>query len=364
MNTNRHLLALDIIRALAIILVILFHTQTFLFGWTGVQAFFVLSGYLITGILVQKKNSSFKTYVRNFYLSRSLRIFPIYYLYLILVSVVFLSTDNQNSFLKHWPYFYFYLADFLGFVASYEPAPAHSHLWSLAVEEQFYLIYPLLVFYCSRKSLLVTLTTIVIMGPGVRYILGTLFIKDISAPLITEQLNLYWFPFSNIDAFALGGLLKQTNFGQKLRKPGTLWSLWFLVFLLIGDFSIRLNGYPGSTLGYRAFSTQNYQHVWGYTVINVLVGLGIVTLVQWEERGHFNHHVTAAHKYFFSPIAKTSYGMYLYHPTIIAAFSMLNHVIGFSLATALAIATTFFISSLSYYYIERPFLDLKKRLCT
>lgn len=359
---NRHLVSLDIIRASAIILVILFHTQTFLFGWSGVQVFFVLSGYLITGILIEKKNNPFRLFIGNFYSARCLRIFPIYYLYLLLISAIFLIADNKSSFLHHWPYFYFYLSDFLGFEKSYTPAPTDSHLWSLAVEEQFYLIYPIAVYWLSRSSLIKLLFAIVFMGPGIRYLLGNLIIEDFSAPSITEQLTLYWFPFSNIDAFALGALLKQLNLSQTIKKPGTLWSLWFLVFIVIGDSSIRLNNYPGSTLGYRAFSTLHFQHVWGYTVINILAGLSIVTLVQWEERGYFTHHIATLHKYFFSPVAKTSYGMYLYHPSIIAGCSLLIPVIGFSLATTLALLITFILSALSYYWIEKPILALKKRL--
>jgi peptidoglycan/LPS O-acetylase OafA/YrhL len=84
--------------------------------------------------------------------------------------------------------------------------------------------------------------------------------------------------------------------------------------------------------------------------------------VQWEERGYFNNHITTLHKYIFSPIAKTSYGMYLYHPSIIAACWLLTPIIGFSLSTTLALAITFFVSALSYYWIERPILELKKRL--
>ena len=180
-------------------------------------------------------------------------------------------------------------------------------------------------------------------------------------PSIHEYLALYWFPFSNIDAFALGGLLNVLNLSQAIKKPGTVWLFWFFIFLMIGDFSIRANNYPGSTLGYRAFSTLSFQHVWGYTVINILAGISIITLVQWEERGYFNRHIATLNKYLFSPIAKTSYGMYLYHPVIIVWCWMLNPLIGFSLSTTLALAITFIVSSLSYHYIEKPILQLKRR---
>lgn len=362
MHSSRHLVSLDIIRALAIILVILFHTQLFLFGWSGVQVFFVLSGYLITGILCQKKNNPFRIFIGNFYISRCLRIFPIYYLYLIVISAILLIADIHTTFFSHWAYLWFYLSDFLGFVKTYKPASVDSHLWSLAVEEQFYLVYPMVVYWFSRRSLICVLFALVFMGPGIRYILGNWIIEKNAAPSINEQLTLYWFPLSNIDAFALGGLINQLNLSKSIKKPGTLWSIWFLVFLVIGDYSIRLNNYPGGTLGYRAFSTLNFQHVWGYTVINILAGLGIVTLVHWEERGYFNQRIATLNKYFFSPIARTSYGMYLYHPSIIAACGLLTPIIGFSLSTGLALAITFIISTLSYYWIEKPFLELKKRL--
>ena len=119
-------------------------------GWIGVQLFFVLSGFLITGILLDTKRNA--NYFRSFYIRRALRIFPLYYLTLI---VAFLAlphlmdlgdwTEQARRFeIWHWSY----LTNWFGSV------PGLSHFWSLAVEEQFYLIWPFVVFSLSTDRLI------------------------------------------------------------------------------------------------------------------------------------------------------------------------------------------------------------------
>src|SRR5689334_13554869 len=86
----QHIKALDGVRGIAILLVILFHYGYLGCGWIGVQLFFVLSGFLITSILIKDKGQSLKQYLKRFYWRRSLRIFPLYYLYLFVMLAAFL----------------------------------------------------------------------------------------------------------------------------------------------------------------------------------------------------------------------------------------------------------------------------------
>jgi peptidoglycan/LPS O-acetylase OafA/YrhL len=167
--SDRYIPALDGIRGLAILLV-LFHHFRFILepihrsqrlllvladaGWCGVELFFVLSGFLVTGILLDTWESP--RYFRTFYARRVLRIFPLYFLYLavvvLLLSRFWTSQFGFNPWVKvsFWPYF-LYLENF----------KAHhmfndlllGHLWSLAVEEQFYTVWPLIVALLPRRAL-------------------------------------------------------------------------------------------------------------------------------------------------------------------------------------------------------------------
>ena len=105
----KYIKALDGLRALAILLVMLFHFYFLLeVGWIGVQLFFVLSGYLITSILLNSKTDQLGDYLKRFYWRRSLRIFPLYYLYLIAIAVLYLAVHIPADFTNKIPYLVFY----------------------------------------------------------------------------------------------------------------------------------------------------------------------------------------------------------------------------------------------------------------
>jgi peptidoglycan/LPS O-acetylase OafA/YrhL len=166
-----HMPALDGVRGLAILLVLFYHTTvvepgawwaTVLhgvwrnFGWTGVDLFFVLSGFLITGILVDTQSSPH--YLRNFYARRVLRIFPLYYVYLVAVLVIGPRLSSQfaeavrvgDEAWSYWLYLQNYIAAWHG---EWPHGQLFDHLWSLAIEEQFYLVWPLVVLLCNRRAL-------------------------------------------------------------------------------------------------------------------------------------------------------------------------------------------------------------------
>jgi peptidoglycan/LPS O-acetylase OafA/YrhL len=157
---------LDGIRAIAIILVFTVHYMGFrtrFIGWTGVLVFFVLSGFLITGILYD--NRSEPNRFRNFYVRRTLRIFPLFYFAWILLAAAALFLGTR------WRPIQFlwlaYLGNYARFIAGSQ-LPDHiftlkgprlpleiGHFWSLAVEEQFYLIWPLIVFRLRERKKLI-----------------------------------------------------------------------------------------------------------------------------------------------------------------------------------------------------------------
>ena len=163
-SSRKHIPALDGVRAVAVLLVICFHFwQVFTYGpyslvgkiamWgqTGVDLFFVLSGFLITGILLDTKGSP--SFLRNFYARRILRIFPLYYATLLTIYLIgplfrWSAWVPENQSLWFWTYLQNLPMTF---------APGHvagpEHFWSLAVEEQFYMVWPFLVLRLDPQTI-------------------------------------------------------------------------------------------------------------------------------------------------------------------------------------------------------------------
>ncbi|MBI5773356.1 MAG: acyltransferase [Verrucomicrobia bacterium] len=140
-----HVPVLDGFRGLAVLLVVAMHNFRVPLGWAGVDLFLVLSGFLITRILLNTRSRP--GYLKTFYARRFLRIFPVYYLTLGLVWMFYPRADG-----KMW-WYAAYLADF-GWLAPENHVSLLVHTWSLAIEEQFYLLWPLLVGWLARGRLM------------------------------------------------------------------------------------------------------------------------------------------------------------------------------------------------------------------
>ncbi len=145
---------LDGLRAFAAIGVMLFHANIsyFWYGWAGIEIFFVISGFLITSILLDSKKT--ENYFSVFYMRRALRIFPIYYLVLFF-TLFYCIIQNIN--IGEIYYCFFYIQNFPLSYHNWKDINIPSflnHTWSLAVEEQFYLFFPAIVYFFNKKSLL------------------------------------------------------------------------------------------------------------------------------------------------------------------------------------------------------------------
>jgi peptidoglycan/LPS O-acetylase OafA/YrhL len=171
-DLNSHIPALDGLRGLAILAVMLYHfsgdfdfgpsrigmwaLRALRAGWVGVDLFFVLSGFLITGILIDTVSSHH--YFRNFYARRILRIFPLYYTALLIVLCVVPFLPRAEELRHHQPWLWLYgtniLIAFKGFSSVTSPWLQLGHFWSLAVEEHFYLVWPVIVLMLRRSRLL------------------------------------------------------------------------------------------------------------------------------------------------------------------------------------------------------------------
>jgi peptidoglycan/LPS O-acetylase OafA/YrhL len=244
--------ALDGVRGLAILVVMCCHfvwvvseyapppdklsrlvVEVFKSGRYGVDLFFVLSGFLITGILFDAKSD--KHYFRNFYARRTLRIFPLYYCVLLIAFVVaplFVSWNSpgERQVVHNQAWLWLYMGNvknsFVGPEFFQQDRLWMGHFWSLAIEEQFYLVWPLLILLLNRRSAMIACVGMIVGAPLLRIGLmsGLPYPKGLFAAI--------YFTFCKLDTLALGALLALVA-----RAPGGLVRYAKLapwVFLLCG----------------------------------------------------------------------------------------------------------------------------------
>lgn len=229
-NLKGHVPALDAIRGLAIVLVTGFRfwerpagetvspdllSQFFGLGFRGVDLFFVLSGFLITGILFDAKVKPH--YFRNFYMRRTLRIFPLYYGVLLVTLVLLPLAGISTSRLfpeahREQAWLWLYGANVLQSLRGEWCLGSFNHFWSLAVEEHFYLVWPLVIYFCSRRSAMFACGSVIALAALARvaWLLGGG--NDVAAESFT---------LLRMDALAMGGLI-----ALAIRGPGGVRTLY------------------------------------------------------------------------------------------------------------------------------------------
>ncbi len=323
---------LDGVRALAALMVIVCHfcqqsaiQGPWIFGQTGVDLFFVLSGFLITTILLLAPTRDWHE-VRTFYIRRTLRIFPLYYGFLI-VSAAFGYI--------HSLWFWLYLQNIpfkLGI-----PISGPGHFWSLAVEEQFYLVWPALVFLLPRQWLIKTLWGIVAVALLFRILMEGFHLH--SAFLIV---------FSRFDGLAAGALLAayyQRGILQRHR----------LRLLILAAFSVVAIGmdwwaFHGQGNGWHEASkftlvTSFYASAVGYLLIS---GPTLTSrMLCWKPLRY---------------VGKVSYGLYVLHPIVFHFVMPRVHNLPVGLQLLACFGATLLVATISWYGYESWFIRLKDKL--
>lgn len=357
--------SLNTFRAIAFLAVFLFHSEPgyFGFGYLGVLAFFVLSGYLITPILLTTRDntSSFKDYLLNFYGRRALRIFPPYYLYLFITALAIVLFRLQylspyNAFMDGLPYGLTYTYNFYYTTKWATFSPLLSHFWSLAVEEQFYIFWPLIIFYFKRRHLKSLLLGLIIAGPVIRF-LTALIVNPHVFSFFNGHLDseIYVLPFSHIDSFLMGGY---ASLYLKERHPSNLELLLTLVGIIaIGLFTSRLftHHLQYFTLGYLPYMRDSYKYIWGYSFFALFFTMILIRLNRRDFlRPLFENGV-------MDYLGRISYGLYIFHYPMIhivdVLFNFKYHL--FSTVTSLLLTTA--ISMISFEWYERRVLKLKDK---
>lgn len=360
---NKYFPQLDGLRGIAILMVLCYHyfQNTFFcdLGWSGVDLFFVLSGFLITSRLLPNINQNKS--IQHFYRNRFLRIVPLYFGFLIIFFIgwfVFTSKETQvaNPFYTgHWWQFFIFIQNWI-FIYDTTPTARHlMHLWSVATEEQFYLLFPVFILLIrQRKKLLLAAVTVMLLAATGRCLFFYLSKYSVDYEAV------YFNTFFRIDSFA-GGillylLLEKNTISLNRNKANYYWA----------DIMVLLMAIPVLILRSPEKHSEFFSTV-GYTFIALIyTWLLFITI---SGRSRLIDTVTTSK--FLRYTGKISYGIYIFHyPLFQFGFVLVNkiyHLLHISADTSLlaisnafiCIPLTFLISHLSYTYFESRFLKLK-----
>jgi peptidoglycan/LPS O-acetylase OafA/YrhL len=359
---------LDGLRAIAFLLVFALHTNYLQIGWVGVSLFFVLSGFLITGILLDmKKALASQQYFLKFYGRRLLRIFPLYYFYLLLVVVLttwLISLPYRPRYMQipldQIKYAFAYVYDFFFATAAFKHSNFLDHFWSLSVEEQFYIIWPFLILRVPDKYLKKLFLGFIIMGPVFRLAFYFVHVSGVFSFLAESAAQaIYPLPFSHMDAFALGAYISRFSIPHARKQ-----FLALLVLIPMTGFAAQYlaTGEIGATsaLGYPLLLPNSLQFVWGYTLLDYFFAVLIYGVAR---EGWFVRFLEIRPARY---LGRISYGLYVYHfPIIWFAARMadwnIREPLLKPLTAVVSLVATIVIASLSFFLLERPILNLKDR---
>lgn len=309
---------LDSLRGIAIILVIAFHvfrradyftkhetlhfiTSLSYIGWIGVDIFFSLSGFLITSILLKTKNED--DYFRNFYARRILRIFPLYYVFIaiVLAFLPVLAPDYTSHIPAMLPFLLIYLQNWMGFFGVTSLPVYLAATWSLAIEEQFYLIWPSIAYYTSRETLLKICAGIIFISITSRFL--SILFWDNAQQVATF---FYYNTFARFEELVFGALLAVSLTYQGWKEQIRLFSLpvFLISFFTFVILCIKL--FPGLIPYYSNLSLT----FWSYTLIPLFSTGLIAMLVTYPENSLIRKAFRNRLLMFFG---KYSYSMYLLH---------------------------------------------------
>jgi peptidoglycan/LPS O-acetylase OafA/YrhL len=351
---------LDGLRGLALMMVIIAHLSIFSIGWVGMQSFFVLSGFLITRILLndRKQADTLGAYFRRFYVRRALRVFPIYYAYLIALTALVFIIPALHRVQGELPAAYLYYYNWQ-MMMSHEHTRMLGHLWSMSVEEQFYLVWPWFIAFVPRAYIPYVCVVLIGLGPLVRE--AAISVLFPSLGLSGHRLPIYTYIFtgSHVDAFAFGGLI---NFVQ-WRPRAVHLAITAALALVVG---LAINGAYGMdslSFGWPLFMPYGYQYSWGYSVVNFFCFLVICAILAGGSvRRFFSIRL-------LDYLGKRSYSSYVIHFPLLAFMDPLQTKLvyawgqfpGTLLFAIPYLAAVFVASGLMYRYIEMPFNGFKDR---
>jgi peptidoglycan/LPS O-acetylase OafA/YrhL len=338
---QRRIPQLDAVRGVAILVVMLHniglkyplpHTEGwFRYGWMGVDLFFVLSGFLITGILLDTKQT--EGYFKNFYVRRCLRIWPLYYslIFFMFVVVRFLNRAEYQDVLRTaspWWAFPLFLQNFLLPVSTNAAGPL-AVTWSLAIEEQFYVVWPLLVRFCSAKHLCQIAAAEMCISPALRYYLSL------------HHIDLYTNVFCRLDGLMAGALLALLVRSGNFVASKPVKRAWVLL----------------AVAGVLAFVTASLGAEWIVYSFTALASASFVYVSMFSPQRWLQMLMTNR---FLTYTGTISYGLYLLHKIPFGMVQAFHLDQNSYLPLPVIFVASFALAVLSWNVLEKPFLKLKR----
>jgi peptidoglycan/LPS O-acetylase OafA/YrhL len=305
---------LDGLRGIAVFLVILFHWKYLPFGWSGVWLFFTLSGFFIFRNLLATKEGGrdlpFGAYFRDFMIRRCLRLFPLYYLLLLVMAATVITLGRWDLLTFTVPGLALFIHNWIKPFSTIQHSLYYDHFWSLGVEMHFYLLAPLLVYFASRVRLNTLLIAIVVVSPILRELAAYVLRWDSSWLTVRPGGFIYVISFFHFDAFAMGGLAALHE-RALLRMGGRVWWLWVVPAVLLFAFCAVI-GLVHRDMPFPLFMFDHLQASLGYTLLNAgCTGLLCVALV---DRGILSRLLTLPPLLL---LGRISYGVYLIHGALL-----------------------------------------------
>jgi peptidoglycan/LPS O-acetylase OafA/YrhL len=330
--------------------------------------FFALSGYLITNLLLETKEMRLPAYLGRFYWRRFLRIFPLYFGFVLAVTLVYLATHWPSGVGEQFPWLATFTYNFyMGLEHQAGLQQVFHVLWSISTEEQYYLIWPVVVWLMPRRWLIVIALGLIFAAPLVRWFEAD-WVRSMGISVASEGKLVYYFPFGQVDAFAIGTLIALVKNAPWVRRP-LLWSIGlalptFLVIVRQIILSLGPNGIPMPIhLGFPVNSTLYGFHVWGYSA-GYLAFASLLILVLYGQRKLWIRRCCESEPARW--IGKISFGLYVFHWPLLLAMELV-WPISANLPLRLVQFTCFgavltAIAWLSFRYYETWFLGKKELL--
>ncbi|MEC7136725.1 MAG: acyltransferase family protein [Pseudomonadota bacterium] len=353
---------IDGLRALAVLPVIFFHAGFNFFegGFVGVDIFFVISGYLITNLIL-KDLSKNQFRLSEFYIRRSRRILPALYfitLVSILLSVFLLSPSELNFFAKQSISVILFISNFFfwknsGYFDPNSELQPLLHTWSLGVEEQFYIFFPLFLIFLwffFKKKILIFLLIISFFSLILSQIGGNFKIQNLSLiyPFFKLPFEFFWqagsanfyLPFGRLWEILFGSIISFVTFKKniKYKKSDNLLSILGIVFIFVAIL----------------FFSEDLQYPSVFTILPVL---GTTLIILYANKS------TIAYKIFsYKPLVflgLISFSLYLWHQPLLA-FSRIYYGVNLGLfQTLIVFFLTFILSLFTWKFVEKPFRNKK-----
>ncbi len=350
---------LDGLRFFAFLIVFISHCVLFLWngrlylaqGDLGVNFFFVLSGFLITYLLYYEKEVSRGFIdIKKFYIKKILRIWPVLF---IVLAIAFILGSLH---LSNLPFAVdLKLADipwFLGFMSNFyiiygTVSASIAVLWAIAVEEQFYILWPLLVSWIQKKYIPILLAIIIISATIFRFIHSN------------EPNQILYSTFSVISSIAIGSLFGffaffKENFSEKMSSFFTRKNVVLLYFIFLISIMVKMFPYSFIPQSFMAFYT---------AILPIVFSLIFILIILEQNYSNYSLFKASTNKN-ITYLGQISYGLYAYHMICIAIIFSILKSIGINSGFIISLVSfifTILISHLSYKFIEMKILRLKKR---